>query len=193
LASALVLAGCATDHKSVENPPISKSEAARPREPARKAPSPVDQRVEVKPKAPLKESEPPIVTVPAAKIEKERAAPPEPEPVSLDGTRYESMLWGKTRGLGQNGGYLVAIDEASGKELWVLKVYDVVYEKDKEEDKQDVFITSLSLDPDQRTLRVTNEKEQVFLVDLKDRKVKGPIRVLKSPEPTEKSKEADGC
>ena len=43
---------------------------------------------------------------------KKRSAPEPVEPVSIDNVRYEGLHWGKNRGLGQNGGYIVAIDAA---------------------------------------------------------------------------------
>jgi hypothetical protein len=106
---------------------------------------------------------------------KERAEVPEPEPVSYQGTRYEAVPWGKVRGFGQNGGYVAAIDEATGAEKWVLKVYDVKYDPEMEADKQDVFITGLSLKPRENLLRVENERGQLYLVNTVDRTVKGPI------------------
>ena len=97
---------------------------------------------------------------------------PEPvDPVRSGGIRYEAMQWGKARGLGQNGGYLAAIDEKTGDELWLLKVYDVSYDGDMEGDKQDVFVTSLEIDREGRRLTVENEAGDRFTVDLASRKV----------------------
>jgi len=104
--------------------------------------------------------------------EKERREIPEPAPpapVVVGGMRYEAVPWGRMRGLGQNGGYLAAYDVASGRELWLFKVYDVKYDvkyrPEMEEDKQDVFIEDLALDAQGR-LRVTDERGEVYRVDL---------------------------
>ncbi|MDS4016443.1 MAG: hypothetical protein RKP46_19105 [Candidatus Accumulibacter sp.] len=97
--------------------------------------------------------------------EKERREIPEPAPVVVGGMRYEAVPWGRMRGLGQNGGYLAAYDVASGRELWLFKVYDVKYRPEMEEDKQDVFIEDLALDAQGR-LRVTDERGEVYRVDL---------------------------
>jgi hypothetical protein len=102
--------------------------------------------------------------------EKERSELPEPEPVMLAGVRYEAVPWGKARGLAQNGGYVAAIDVDSGSEIWLLKVYDIVYDGEREDDKQDLFIAELSLDATGR-LRVEDERGATYLVDLKERKV----------------------
>ncbi len=106
------------------------------------------------------------------KPEKERSEIPEPPPVTADGVRYEAVLWGKARGLGQNGGYIAAVDAASGKELWLLKVYDVVYDGEREDDKQDLFIEDLSIESG-GLLRVTDERGGMHRVDLGRRAVVG--------------------
>lgn len=102
---------------------------------------------------------------------KKRSGPDPVDPVRFGGTRYEAMPWGKARGLGQNGGYVAAIDEKTGDELWLLKVYDVAYDGDMEADKQDVFVTSLEIDRAGRRLTVENEAGDRFAVDLASRKV----------------------
>ena len=107
--------------------------------------------------------------------EKERKEVPEPEPVSDNGVRYEAVIWGKARGLEQNGGYIAAYDLATNRELWLLKVYDVVYDQEMEGDKQDLFIEELSLDDEGRLL-VTDERGEVYFVDVENR------RVIETPE-----------
>ncbi|MFZ4700428.1 MAG: hypothetical protein ACOYMG_10275 [Candidatus Methylumidiphilus sp.] len=103
-------------------------------------------------------------------ISKERSEVPEPEPVSLGGFRYEALPWGKARGLGQNGGFIIAIDEATGLEKWILKVYDVDYNTDMEGDKQDIFINELGLESE-NLLHVANEREEHYLVNIDTRSV----------------------
>src|SRR5437660_1197539 len=76
-----------------------------------------------------------------------RLAPEPVAPVSFEGRRYEVIHFGKARGLEQNGGYVAAIDEASGNELWVQLIYRIRYDRRIEGDKQDVFITGLTLAP----------------------------------------------
>jgi len=100
--------------------------------------------------------------------------PPEPvTPVTRDGIRYEAIHWGKARGLGQNGGYIAAVDAQSGKELWVLKVWDVCY-GDLEPDRQDRFVTSLKLSADGALLLVAGEDGEAAVVDLASRSVVSP-------------------
>lgn len=101
---------------------------------------------------------------------KKRLAPPKAEPVVVDGIRYEAPVWGKTLGLGQNGGHLRAIDVATGDELWVLVVYEIFYDGDMEDDKQDRFITNIR-DIGNRRLRIESERCGVYTVDTVSRSV----------------------
>jgi hypothetical protein len=106
-------------------------------------------------------------------MQKKRSGPEPVDPVSNAGIRYEVVHWGKGRGLEQNGGYVAAIDEASGNELWLLRVYEVNYDSDMEDDKLDVFITRLSLSPAEQRLVVENEHGERYNVDLRNRQVSG--------------------
>jgi hypothetical protein len=103
-------------------------------------------------------------------MEKERAEIPEPPGVTTSGVRYEAVPWGKARGLRQNGGYIAALDAQSGAELWLLKVYDVHYDNDMEDDKQDCFIARLSLLGEDR-LEVVDERGKSYTVNLARREV----------------------
>jgi hypothetical protein len=101
-----------------------------------------------------------------------RAAPAKVAPVAFGGVRFEAIHWGKARGLGQNGGYIAAIDPPSNKELWTLKVYDVAYDPDLEGDVQDVFITAMSKALFGQKLNVTDERGRTYVVDPATRTVK---------------------
>lgn len=107
----------------------------------------------------------------AGGMSKKRAGPAAAAPVTIGQVRYEAVPWGRIRELDQNGGYIAAIDENSGQELWILKVYDVRYDGDMEDDKQDLFITRIE-SKDSRTLLIENENGERFIVDLPTRTVK---------------------
>jgi hypothetical protein len=103
---------------------------------------------------------------PAAK----RVGPPEVPPVVQGSTRFEVIHWGRDRGLGQNGGYIAALDDASDRELWTLKIYGVSYDPELEEDVQDVFIekmTAIRAD----ALEIVDEKGRRYLVNPQARRV----------------------
>lgn len=109
--------------------------------------------------------------------ERERAAPEPVPPVVHRGIRYEVIHWGKARGLGQNGGYVAAIDANSGKELWLVQVYAIDYGADREADRLDVFITALSLAEDGKHLLVADENGRHFSIDLASHAV-SPVAAL---------------
>jgi hypothetical protein len=96
---------------------------------------------------------------------------PEVPPVTRNDVRYEALHWGRERDLGQNGGYVIAFDDKTGEQLWLQKIYDVVYDGDMEADKQDVFITELALDVSGQELIISNERDRRFSMRLSDRRV----------------------
>ena len=100
-----------------------------------------------------------------------RLGPPKVEPVVMGEVRYEVIHWGKERGLKQNGGYIAAFNTVSGKELWILKVYDVAYNPTLEGDVQDVFIVSMSKGFFSGKLHIEDEKGRRFVIDPDTRSV----------------------
>lgn len=120
--------------------------------------------------------------------------PSDVSPVMIDGVRYEALHWGKQRDLGQNGGFVVAYDAATGDELWVQKIYDIVY-GDKSPQKYDLFIRDLTAIEDGQALRITDESGRVHKLDLATRTVSvviepvtGPARSNPRKPPTQKAK-----
>jgi len=99
-----------------------------------------------------------------------RAAPAEVPAVKVGKVSYEVLHWGKMHGLPQNGGHLVAKD-AQGKQLWVQEIYSNVVDPKMEADVQDVFITSLRLSKDGKSLEITDEQERKYRFDIKQRKL----------------------
>lgn len=104
--------------------------------------------------------------------EKERIEVQQVASVSHAGVRFEAVPWGRTRGFPHNGGYVAAINEKTGNELWVVKIYDTQPAVDgKEQDKAEVFITALALSPDKKYLRIVNERGATFQLEIKSRSV----------------------
>ncbi len=95
-----------------------------------------------------------------------RVGPEDVPPLILGKVKYEAIHWGKERDLGQNGGYIAAIDVDSGKELWILKVYNIDYDPVMEEDVQDIFIESISEGSTGGTIDVVDERGRRFIVDV---------------------------
>jgi hypothetical protein len=101
-----------------------------------------------------------------------RVAPPKVAPVVIDNVEFAAIPWGKLRGLGQNGGYIAAIDPASGREMWTLKVYEVSDDPALEGDAQDVFIAALAKSASGAELIVTDERGRTYVVDPRTRSVR---------------------
>lgn len=110
-------------------------------------------------------------TPPPGGLSAKRVGPKAVIPVTFNGVSYEALPLGKERGLEQNGGYIIAKDIATGKELWLAKIYTTVYDPDLETDVQDVFIQSIKLSDDKASLNITDEKGRQFTLDLNTQKV----------------------
>ena len=66
--------------------------------------------------------------------------------------------------------YVEALDIKSGKKLWKEKIYETKYDLSLEQDVQDVFITYLWIKKGK--LMVSNESDESYELDLKNKKVK---------------------
>ena len=104
-----------------------------------------------------------------------RKAPESVPSVSHDGVKYQVVHYQVDNGH-QNGGYIKAVSGKDGKKRWEALIYLVEYDADLERDVQDCFITSLRLDTKKSRLIITNEKQQLYYVDLKSQRVKHVIR-----------------
>jgi hypothetical protein len=111
-----------------------------------------------------------VATVPGFAFVKKREPPAQVAPVTVAGIRYEALPFGKARGLGQNGGYIAAVDPISGRELWVAKVYATPQDPGLEGDKQDVFITAIRAARDGRALTIETERGGRYELDLASRR-----------------------
>jgi hypothetical protein len=100
-----------------------------------------------------------------------RPPPPRVEPVERDGVRYEQDLQSWRHGGTQPGGYLVAVDIASGERLWMLKVYDVALHEAAGVSTPGRYFRSLRLAPGRDALAIENEAGERFIVDLETRSV----------------------
>lgn len=94
-----------------------------------------------------------------------RVGPPDVAPVTIGKLRFEAIHWGRERGFGQNGGYIAAYDAAGGAELWTLKIYQIDYDPDMEEDVQDIFIETMSVSAPGDSLEITDEHGRSYVVD----------------------------
>lgn len=109
-------------------------------------------------------------------IAKERREVPEPAALLHKGVRYEAVHWTQARGLGQNGGYVQALDPATGSVLWVHRIHAIAYDPAMEQDKQDRFITQLAVAENGEALLVADERGGRYLLDLRTHRVSIPSR-----------------
>lgn len=110
------------------------------------------------------------VPAPPVRSSADRVAPAIVPPVVRDGVRYAQAEDGRSVGLDQVGGVLVASDVASRKRLWTLAVYGQTLDPKLEADVQWVFFKSMAFEPDGR-LRIVNEAGKTFFVDVQARTV----------------------
>jgi len=85
------------------------------------------------------------------------------------GVRYEQDLQSWRHGGTQPGGYLVAVDPASGERLWMLKVYEVAMHEAAGVSTPGRYFRSLRVVPERDALEIENEAGERFVVDLNDR------------------------
>jgi hypothetical protein len=104
-------------------------------------------------------------------MESSKRRAPAAKPVTHKGIRYEQLRAARSRGFGQSGGVIAAVDEASGQELWTLQLYTTQYDPHEETDAQEVYIEELRIDKKSETLIARDERGRTFIVNLKDRTV----------------------
>ncbi len=93
-------------------------------------------------------------------------------PIQYHGIEYRTIKWSHENGTKQNGGYIEAIRISDGKKMWGCLIYKTKYIRGLEKDVQDIFIKSMYLGKTKEYLVVTNEKNEIFYVNLKDGKSK---------------------
>ena len=99
-----------------------------------------------------------------------RGRPPAVAPIDHDGVRYEQLKNLTAEGL-PPGGYVVATEIASGKRLWLSRLYESPINPNIEADVQWTFFRSMALDRERGVLVVVDEKGRTYLVDLNDGRV----------------------
>jgi len=98
-----------------------------------------------------------------------RAEPKEVEPVIYRGIKYIAPHFRNMDKQVQRGGYVEAWDIKNNNMLWELQVYETKYNPKLEQDAQDIFITSLEISHGK--LVVTNERNDIYAINLDTRKI----------------------
>jgi hypothetical protein len=105
-------------------------------------------------------------------------------PVAVGHVTISAPHFCQVDGVPVRGGVLEARDSTTGKLVWNVQVYKTPHDPALEGDVQDVFIKTLSYDAIHDLLILSDEKDRVFVVDLKSRKVT-PVARGGAPEKTE--------
>jgi len=95
-----------------------------------------------------------------------RPPPPEVAPVEFQGVRYQPDRDAMAHGGDQPGGYLVALDAATGARLWMLKVYTIGAPSRPDVPVFGRYFKRMTLLPDRNALEIENEVGGVYHVDL---------------------------
>lgn len=96
---------------------------------------------------------------------------PTAKPISHKGIRYEQLRRPDEQGFKQGGGVIVAIDEASKKQLWVVQLYETVFDPKEERDAQEVYVSELSIDTKAKALIAVDERKRRWRIMLDDHSV----------------------
>lgn len=113
-----------------------------------------------------------LIVLVAAGLSAKRAAPSDIAPVHYRGVIFRVVHWEADNFI-QNGGYIEAVDSATGKLLWGKLVYALKYDSKLERDVQDVFIKEMAIDTVQKKLKIKDERNKSYIVNVPDFMVKG--------------------
>jgi hypothetical protein len=122
-----------------------------------------------------------ILTMNDAMPTPSRPAPPKVDPITHKGVRYEQDMQSSHYGGTQLGGYLVAIEPATGERLWMLKVYENPTQADAPFQPGRYF-RSMRLLPETDEIEIESEVGGKYIVDLSKRTavwISGPDSVHK--------------
>lgn len=98
-----------------------------------------------------------------------RGAPPAVAPIENGGVRYQQDMDAGHHGGGGLGGYLAAVDAASGERLWMIRVYEVTDESAAGVSTPGCYFRRMTLLAGKNVLEIENEVGGVFRVDLAKR------------------------
>lgn len=100
-----------------------------------------------------------------------RGRAPQVQAIVHHGIIYEQLLSPSKQGLDSFGGYVIAIEKSTGKQLWIAKLYSVEENSNLESDVQRVFFKSMQLAPTGDALLIEDEHHRHYHVRLADGEV----------------------
>ena len=89
----------------------------------------------------------------------------------IDGVRYSQVLNARKHGLPDSSGWLMVSKSDSGEALRTLQVYKIRIDPADETDVQEVYFSSMERVKGRRELKISNEVDKSFVVDLATRQL----------------------
>lgn len=101
---------------------------------------------------------------------------PSVRPVEHQGVRYEQLRRARDQGFAQAGGVIAATEIASGRQLWVVQLYETAFDPAEERDAQEVYVAELRMDEKSGLLRALDERRRVWWLRPQDgQRVEVPV------------------
>ena len=100
-----------------------------------------------------------------------RAAPKDVPPIVTDKATYSVPHVRMPQFSMRNPGFVEAHHPETKKLLWRIQIYNIKYDPELEQDVQDVFIKTMSLDKKSNSLLVSDERSRTYVLNLTTKKV----------------------
>lgn len=98
-------------------------------------------------------------------MESAKRRAPAAQPVVHKGIRYEQLRRPMDQGFDQAGGVIVAIDAASGRQVWVTQLFKTDFDPKEEKDAQEVYVSQLVFDAKAGFLMATDERKRRWRIN----------------------------
>ncbi len=102
----------------------------------------------------------------------DRIGPPSPARITFEGQCYEQIEDGDSQSLDQRTGLMAITDQASGRRVDVVSIYDYPRGEGQDGGDGDVFFLSAALDASQREIVIENERHERFAYRIDDGSVR---------------------
>jgi len=112
-----------------------------------------------------------LVLILASSLMAKRAAPKDVPPIITDNAVYSVPHVRLPQFFMCNPGFVEARHPEIKKLLWRIQIYNIKYDPALEQDLQDVFIKTMSLDKKNNSLLVSDERSRNYVLDLTTKKV----------------------
>jgi len=112
-----------------------------------------------------------LVLILASSLMAKRAAPKDVPPIITDNAVYSVPHVRLPQFFMCNPGFVEARHPETKKLLWRIQIYNIKYDPALEQDLQDVFIKTMSLDKKNNSLLVSDERSRNYVLDLTTKKV----------------------